>query len=279
MPTSKVDANLGASLAVAGGEQQGDGKPTLQAMIEKNLPEIRRALPSVGVTPERFVRILLTEIRRNPKLARCEPVSLIASTMVAAQLGLEIGGPLGQSYLVPYGNQATFILGYKGIIALARRSGTIESIDAREVHVNDEFHYSYGLDETLHHAPALTDRGEVIAYYGIARFKDGGHQMLVMAKEDIEKRRKRSASDSAGRNSPWTTDYDAMARKTVIRAMAPYLPLEAEHYRAIAVDGAAPRHIDFDIDALADDVPELEPADDNEPVDAEVVADTNGEQL
>lgn len=278
MAQAKTDPNLTNKLAVA--DKAEPGKPALQQMIEMNLPEIRRALPDVGITPERFTRILLTEIRRNPSLAKCNPVSIIASAMVAAQLGLEIGGPLGHAYLVPYKGEATFILGYKGIIDLARRSGQIKSIVARAVHEHDDFDYGYGLDEYLTHKPAVGDRGETIAYYGIAKFKDGGHQMLVMSKADVDKRKARSASAKSGR-SPWDTDYDAMACKTVIRAMAPFLPLEAEHFSAIAVDGASPRRIDFDLTDLAyeadDPAGELEPGDDD-PVEA-VVVDANGEPI
>lgn len=281
MPTAaKTDPNLANKLAVA--DKGEPGKPALQQMIEMNLPEIRRALPDVGITPERFTRILLTEIRRNPKLAQCKPVSIIAAAMVAAQLGLEIGGPLGHAYLVPFKGEATFILGYKGIIDLARRSGQIKSIVARAVHENDEFDYGYGLEEYLTHKPATGERGAAYAYYGIAKFKDGGHQMLVMSKADVDKRKQRSASVKAGFNSPWDTDYDAMACKTVVRAMAPFLPLEAEHFSAIATDGASPRRIDFDLTDLAyengDTAGELEAGpDDDDPVDAEIVADANGE--
>lgn len=257
---------------------EGGGQPTIAALIKAQEHEIARALPSTGITPERFTRIVLTEIRKNPKLAQCEPQSLLGSMMVAAQLGVEVGGHLGQAYLVPYKRECTLILGYKGILALARRSGTIVSIVARAVHERDEFTYEYGLNETLVHRPALGERGPAIAYYGVAKFTDGGHLIHVMSKSDIDARRKRSKASGDG---PWVTDYDAMACKTVIRAMAPFLPLTTEVQRGIALDETTgPATIDFDLDDLAVDAdpdPELPAGDDT--VEDAVLVDSNGEPV
>lgn len=228
--------------------------PTLLDLLERQKIAIQRALPNTGMTAERFTRIVLTTVKSTPKLLECEPMSLIAAVMLSAQLGLE-PGPLGHAYLVPFRNHKTgrtevqFIIGYKGYIALARRSGTIVSIAAREVCAGDYFEFEYGLEEVLVHRPALTDRGPVIAYYGVAHFRDGGHSILVMSTEDVERYRKRSRASGDG---PWVTDYDAMARKTVIRRMATFLPLSTDVARAIAADEAtAPLAIEPDlVDAM-----------------------------
>lgn len=207
--------------------------PTLADLINRQAPAIARALPK-AMDAERFTRIVLTEVRRTPALLTCDPMSVLGASMVAAQLGLEFG-PLGLAYLVPYKRQAQFILGYRGMIQLARRSGEITDLVAREVCEADEFEFEYGDNEHIRHRPPLTDRGATIAYYGIAKFAGGGATRLVMAREDVEKRRDRSKAKDSG---PWKTDYDAMARKTVIRAMAPFLPLEIEAVRAMTADEA-----------------------------------------
>ena len=262
-------------LAVA---NTGDGGgQTIAQLIKAQEHEIARALPATGITPARFTRIVLTEIRKNPRLAECDPRSLLGSMMVAAQLGLEVGGHLGQAYLVPYKRECTLILGYKGILTLARRSGTIQSIVARAVHERDEFHYEYGLDEKLKHQPALGERGPAIAYYGVAKFKDGGHLIHVMSKADIEARRKRSKAADSG---PWVTDYDAMACKTIVRAMAPYLPLTSEEQRGIALDETTgPATFDFDLDDLANGDPDPEVSTDEPEVEDAVLVDGNGEPV
>jgi len=202
-----------------------DKPQTIFDLIKQMTPAIQKALPS-HLAPDRLARIVTTEIRRNPKLLNCKKESLLGALMLSAQLGLE-PGPLGHCYYVPYKDECQFIIGYKGMIDLARRSGQISSIYAEVVCENDEFDYELGLNPNLFHRPNLKDRGAPIAYYGVAKFKDGGYFINVMSKEEIEKRRKRSATASSS-FSPWNTDYDEMAKKTVIRSMFKYLPVSPE---------------------------------------------------
>lgn len=213
--------------------------------IERQKAEIARALPN-HISPERFTRIALTQVRANPKLAGCTAGSVLGGLMIAAQLGLEPGGPLGQCYLIPRqvkvpleggGTErrweAQFQLGYRGIIDLALRSEQVMSIEARDVCAGDEFEFAYGLEDRLVHRPELEDRGELVAVYGICRFVNGGHYWQVMSRGQVEDIRDRFAAAPTG---PWATDFEAMARKTVIRAMAPYLPKVVDLARGVAAD-------------------------------------------
>jgi recombination protein RecT len=210
---------------------------TIRTLLERMKPELAKVLPK-HLEPDRILRIALTEIRRNPKLLDASRESLLGAVMLSAQLGLE-PGPLGHCYLIPYYNSKTksyevqFQLGYKGMLDLVRRSGQIEMIDAHVVYENDEFDYQYGLEPKLYHKPSLKTRGKPIAVYAIAKFKDGGFSYLVMSIEDIEKIRKRSKTPD---NGPWVTDWEAMAKKTVIKQLCKYLPLSIEVQRNIAVD-------------------------------------------
>lgn len=210
----------------------------------ERLKEIAKALPN-GWDAERFARIALTTINSSPKLQQCEASSVVGAVLLAAQLNLELSGPLGHAYLVPFKNKASFLLGYKGMIELARRSGQILSIEAREVRENDEFKVDYGLNSALVHVPFLSgDRGEAIAWYGIARFVNGGHYFQVLTKDEVEKHRGQSSFP----NSPaWKDSYGAMASKTVIRVMAPFLPLTPMVEKAIAQDESVHSVIDSDI--------------------------------
>lgn len=199
--------------------------------IKANFKTMQTVLPK-HMSAERMARIALTVIRTNPQLLECSMPSLIGGVLEASKLGLEIG-LMGQAYLVPFNNKKTgqkeaqFIIGYRGLIDLVRRSGQVSTIEAREVHENDEFDFSYGLENNLIHKPKLTDRGEVIAYYAVAKMKDGGYSFLVMSKEDIEKYRDKYAK--AKDYGPWKDDFDAMAKKTVLRQLIKYLPISVEY--------------------------------------------------
>ncbi len=144
---------------------------------------------------------------------------------------------LGHAYLVPYGETATLIVGYKGLIDLARRSGQLSTIFARIVYQRDQFEYAYGLTERLEHIPAnVDDSGDIQAAYAVARLKDGGTQFEVMSKREIDAIRDRS---KASKNGPWVTDYAEMAKKTVLRRLCKMLPASVELARAVALDERA----------------------------------------
>lgn len=212
---------------------------SLKGLIRAMEPQIKNALPTV-MTPERFTRIVLTALSSNPKLGQCTPNSFLGAMMQAAQLGVEPNTPLGQAYLIPYRNKGTlecqFQLGYKGLIDLAYRSGAVQSIQAHEVHENDEFEYSYGIDGTIRHKPALKDRGPVIAYYGVWKTKDGGYGYEVMSVDDVISVRDQYSKAADSKFSPWATNFDAMAKKTVLKRALKYAPLKTEFARALSQD-------------------------------------------
>ncbi len=209
--------------------------------------QLALALPK-HLTAERLARIALTEIRKNPKLGKCDQASFLGSIMQCAQLGLEPGGALGHAYLLPFENkrkniiEVQFIIGYRGMIDLARRSGQIISISAHTVHENDKFSYEFGLHEDLKHIPADGERGRMTHVYAVARLKDDGVQFEVMSKLEVDKIRAQSKSGSG----PWSTHYDEMAKKTVIRRLFKYLPVSIEMTRAVIADEAADAGISQD---------------------------------
>lgn len=140
------------------------------------------------------------------------------------------------------------------MIALAYRSGQVASIDAHEVRENDEFSYSFGLEPMLHHKPALSNRGNVICYYAIFRTKDGGFGFEVMSREDVEAHAKRYSKSYGGSFSPWSTNFDEMAKKTVLKKCLKYAPLKSDFVRAVASDGTIKTEIAEDMA----DVPPVE---------------------
>ena len=213
------------------------GQTEIQTLLNKMKDEFRKVLPET-IKPDRLIRIALTEMRMNPRLFDASKESLLGALMVSAQLGLEPGA-LGYCYLVPYQNKKTgqleiqFQLGYKGILELVRRSGQVENIEARVVYEKDRFDFEYGLNPKLVHKPALKERGKPVAVYAIARFKSGATAFDIMSVDEIEAIKKRSKSPEYG---PWVTDWEAMAKKTIIKRLCKYLPLSVDVQRGLAVD-------------------------------------------
>ena len=239
---TKAKPNSGAiARAAKSMESKGDRK-SMQAYVEKMMPQIKKALPAV-ITPERFTRIVLSAISNNPKLAECNPQSFLSAMMTAAQLGLEVNTPLGFSYLIPRWNskagcnEVQFQIGYKGLIDLAYRSGQISTIYAHVVCEKDLFEYELGLETKLRHVPAMKDRGEPTHVYGVFRTKDGGYGFEVMSMDDVRRHRdKYSESAKRGSFSPWATNFEEMAKKTVLKRAIKFAPMSTEFANALASD-------------------------------------------
>lgn len=204
------------------------------------------ALPKT-LTADRLTRIVLTECRKTPELRKCNPQSFFGAVLQCAQLGLEPGSALGHCYLLPYGNgkardgrpNCQLIIGYRGMIDLARRSGQIVSINAYCVHQEDEFVYELGLHPDIKHRPsAKANRGPVTYVYAVAQLQGGGVQFEVMSRAEIEAVRSQS---KAGTRGPWVTHWEEMARKTVVRRLFKYLPVSTEALRAVEVDEKSDR--------------------------------------
>ena len=214
----------------------------IRGLLEKSRKQMEMALPK-HLTADRLLRVAMTSIQRTPKLMECTPQSLLACVMVCAQLGLEPDQFLGQAYLVPFRDNkkgvtiCTLIPGYRGYIALARRSGEVQSISSQVVYEKDHFELSYGIDDKLVHRPHIDgDRGKPIGAFVVFKYKDGGYSFDFMSTEDIEKIRKRSKAATDG---PWVTDWAEMAKKTVIKRHVKLAPLSVEFQRAVALEERA----------------------------------------
>lgn len=204
----------------------------LKELFEKSKGAIAAVLPK-HVTADRLMKIALSLTSKDGNLLACNQMSVLRCVVGAASVGLEVGGLLGEAYLVPFKGECTLIIGYKGLIKLARQSGEIKSIRARVVYKADEFHVEYGLRETITHKPNLESSDlkdeDIIAVYAVAEFKEGEPQFEVMTRAQVDKIRGRSASANSG---PWVTDYAEMAKKTVIRRLSKVMPLSPEKAQA-----------------------------------------------
>lgn len=225
---------------------------SLQTLITESTKELGRALPS-HLSPERLVRIALTNIRLNPELAKCTTESFLGALFTLAQLGLE---PVaGRAYLLPFRNnrkspsgqweqrmEVQALVGYKGLVDLFYRHENSLSLDMQAVHENDEFSYQYGTDSKLSHKPAMKGRGPVIGFYAVAKMKGGACTFKFMSLEDCldhGKKHSKTFDKKSGEfypSSPWVTNVEGMCLKTVLIQLCKLLPLSIEMQKALAVD-------------------------------------------
>jgi recombination protein RecT len=216
---------------------------TLRGLLDRSKGQIAAALPK-HLTAERMVRVALTAFQRTPALQECSPLSVVAAVVQAAELGLELSGPLGQAYLVPYWNkntgqkEAQFQVGYRGLIDLAYRSGRVANITAHVVYRNDRFRFAYGTRPFIEHLPTLEATGEPVAVYAVTHFKGGAIDFEVMSVAQVEAHRQRY-SKQRSKDSPWETAWQEMAKKTVLRRLAKRAPVSVEMQRAAAADEQA----------------------------------------
>lgn len=229
---------------------------TLGDQIRQMENQYALAMPK-GAEATQLVRDALTLLRATPKLAECQPATVLGGLMTFAQLGLR-PGVLGHGWLLPFYDtksrsfKAQVVIGYQGFVELAHRSGRIESLIARTVYENDTFEVAYGLTDDLTHRPALRGvRGAPVAYYAVAKFTGGGHAFTVMTHDEMVQYRDRyamartKAGDVVG---PWKDQFEGMAQKTCVRQLAKWLPKATDFASAIEADNG----VRVSVDPVAD---------------------------
>ena len=189
-------------------------------------------------------------------------MSFLGALMNAAQLGLEPNTPLGQAYLIPYKNhgklECQFQIGYKGLIDMVYRNDNIQTVQAQCVYEKDVFEYELGLEPKLVHKPAIKDRGELILVYALWKAKNGGYGL--MSKEDIDNHARRFSQSFSSGFSPWKTNYEEMAKKTVIKKCLKYAPLKSDFVMQLSNDESVKTELSVDMSEVANE---------QEPIDAD----------
>lgn len=203
-----------------------------------------------------FMSSVISVANGNPQLRRAEPMSIIGAAMVAATMQLQVIPTLGQCYIIPYGNKASFQIGYLGLLQLCQRSGQFKKILAAPVHEGeyisgDEFDEDYVFDKKQRKSD------KVIGYMAKFELLNG---FTKVAYWDVDKVKahatKFSQAFRSGFNSPWKSDFDSMALKTVIKSILKFAPKSIEMQNAVTFDQAVVSTNvsdvqDLDIDAFA----------------------------
>lgn len=211
---------------------------TLKSLLEGDdfKSKVAATLPK-HLTPERFIRVAVAAMNRTPKLMQCTPASFFKCMIELSSYGLEPDGR--RAHLIPYKDQCTLIIDYKGLAELAMRSGILKRIHADVICENDEFEYDMG-EIKKHRIDFKQDRGEPFAAYAIAETKDGAMFSQVLTKEEVNKIRDSSQgyqmAQRYGKDSPWTSEVGKyeMWKKTAFRRVSKWLPLSAEFRDAVA---------------------------------------------
>lgn len=229
-----------------------DPMKLIEEMLRERMKDIEAALPPLlKAQAKDFIRLALVDLPRQRSLldvAARAPARVLIALMDIARMGLFPGSKLGEAYVVPFKNKGIWdcqaIIGYRGFLKLARRSGEIADIRARVVCEGDQFEIEFGTSEKIIHRPGIdVDRGDpkgMLGVYVVAEFKGGGNHIEWMSASEIWEVAKRSAtySHDAGNHTtgPWLTDYVEMAKKTVARRASKWWPLTVDAAEAIGRD-------------------------------------------
>lgn len=281
----------------------------------KNTIERFKQIMPRHLSSERMMRVCAMAVNNTPLLGKCEAISLLGAMMACASFGLEPNTPLGHAYLIPFkkskkeGNKwvetytVQLIIGYRGYIDLARRSGSMVNIHADVVYPGDEFSFEYGSKQHLRHVPkgertkpiwayahaTLTDGGEafeVLPWAEVLEIRNGsqGYQAACAARDEAKGDLKKAYRMKAYESSPWVAHEHEMAAKTMIRRLAKYLPMSLEFMTAVAADTAGDRGtldltaISIDPEALkAGEVVETPDEEEGEPAQVEQKTDLKTE--
>lgn len=239
-----------------------------KVFLEKNKAQLSKLLPT-HIKFDRFSKSAALAVYQSPKLQECTPASIMSSIFAAAELGLDFTKVKGLAYMVPFWNskascmEAMFIPGYRGLIALAYRSGKVVGFDADVVHDVDVLKITKGLNPDLVHIPNYDEEGEikVKGAYAVAHMRDCKPLFVYMPLRALNKIKASSKSkNKKGENfGPWVDWEDEMMKKTALRQLIKKLPIEVDDL-AIAFEhddkvSGLKDAIDIDID-VPDDVTE-----------------------
>lgn len=202
----------------------------------------------LGSRAPQLTTSLITALNSNDKLAQCKPESVLNAALTAASMDLPINPNLGFAYIVPYGDEAQFQMGWKGFIQLAQRSGfykTINATDVRKGELKERNRLSGDIDFEFVEDDKEREKLPVLGYVSYFRLMNGFEKTMYMSVEAVEAHAleysKSYAYDKKKNytSSNWSTNFDAMARKTVLKLLiSKFGPMNTQLQEAIVKDQA-----------------------------------------
>lgn len=198
----------------------------------------------LGKRAPQFMSSLISIVNSDQNLQRVEAASVINSALVAAALDLPINPNFGYMYIVPYNGQAQPQMGYKGYIQLAQRSGQYRKITVAELYDDEFISWDPLMEELKYEAHREKERDEKeqpVGYFGHFELLNGFQKTVYWTRQQVDNRRKRF-SQAGGKNSDkpkgvWAKNYNAMARKTVIKdLLTKWGPMTVDMQTAYSAD-------------------------------------------
>jgi recombination protein RecT len=225
-------------------EEQGG----MMGLLKKMEPDIQRLLPST-MRSERMIRLAINAYKTNPKLKEADPATFIGAVIQAVQLGLEPNTVMQEAFIIPRNNhgrmEATFQIGYRGILKMAHNTGQYQSIYTEQVYAEDRFEYELGLHKKLIHVPSDLPKGEPKYYYAVYHLANGGYDFVVWSRAKVNIHANRfSAALKNKKSTPWTTNFDSMAKKTVLLDLLKYAPKSIEFSQQLSLDNTVKKDVD-----------------------------------
>ncbi len=223
--------------------------PVLQ-LFDQYKPDLEAALPKeMGL--DHFKSVCTNLLRQNPQLLNCDPMSFVLSTLLAAQLGLVPGPPLGLSWIIPRRNkgrmEASMQIGYEGYREMVYRSQMVKTIDAFVVNDGDDFEWMRGRGGVdWHHKPLGEPGREWTDVYAVAELMSGAEMFRAWTRAEVLAHRDRYVPHWKKSDS-WVSEEDKMGRKSVLIQLCKNLPRSVEVRQALVADGATPREIRPDL--------------------------------
>jgi recombination protein RecT len=212
-----------------------------QGYLARFQPTIEKMVLDAGITPAKFVTIVENSVRRIPKLLECKPASLFGAILTAAELGLEPNTPNQYSYIIPYGSEAQFQIGYHGIIKMLMDTGLVTHVSAELVHENDKFTVAW---DSLAHEKRIKefepvtfgDKGQRIGCFAVIHLSTGGKVIQILDKTDIEAIKKKSKSPQTYNEANDPMGW--MWKKAAIRQAGKLVKGSRKFDKAISLDAA-----------------------------------------
>lgn len=215
-----------------------------------NIPQLRTALEGenlrrkfnevLGAKSPQFIASILTSVGNNKLLEKCDFKTIISASMVAATLDLPINPNLGFAYIIPYGKEAQFQIGYKGFIQLAQRSGKFKKINVSSVKEGEistidfltgEFEFNWI------QSPSERIKTETIGFVAYFELLNGFSKSLYMSLEEVKAHMVTHSKTYKSDKSPWKKNFNAMAEKTVLKMLiSKYAPMSTAMEKAIVTD-------------------------------------------
>jgi phage RecT family recombinase len=220
---------------------------TMEKYQDKILPAL---LSKHGISPEQFVQVVMSEVKKNEKLLQAfkeSPSSMFASILAGAEIGLIPSDMIGEFYLIPRnvkdGNKykliVTPLIGYKGLVSILLRGGDISRIHTEVVYEGDEFEPIYGLEPNIVHKPNFNvprTSDKITHAYAVAKLKSGEYQFAVMSRAEILAVKNMSKYDNELYFNDKKNPNRWMEKKAALVQLSKMLPKDYYSKKAIGMD-------------------------------------------